>query len=272
MLIDENLQTFDIGPLDPADSVPLYQQLRDRLRAKLTEGWPRERPIPSERQIMQITGLSRMTVRQAIAELVHEGMLRRDHGRGTFVADSRITRLLTGHSSFRDVVQKRGGLATTTVVRQRVVPANAAQATLLQVEPEEDLLDLVRLRLIDAEPVMVDYTHVPLRLCPSLVAADLSRSLYEYLATTCAVPAQQSIDTIEAVAATGEVSELLDVAEGAPLLLMRRLARTTSNLPLEITDEYVRPDRCLYRVENPSGDAGIDLVERTHVTIAETAS
>ena len=262
VVIDEDFQSFDIGSLDPADAVPLYHQLRDRLRDQLIEGWPRDRPIPSERQIMQMTGLSRMTVRQAIAELVHEGMLRRDHGRGTFMADSRITRLLTGHSSFRDVVLRQGNTPNTVVVRQQVSLANAAHATLLQIEQDEELLDLVRLRLIDAEPVMVDFTHVPLRLCPTLFEADLSGSLYEHLTNVCGVPAKQSIDTIEAVAAAGEVAELLEVPEGAPLLLMRRLARTIDDIPLEITDEYVRPDRCIYRVENPTGYTGIDLVDR----------
>jgi GntR family transcriptional regulator len=272
VMIDEEVQSFDIGSLDPTDSVPLYQQLRDRLRVNLTEGWPRDRPIPSERQIMQMTGLSRMTVRQAIAELVHEGMLRRDHGRGTFMADSRITRLLTGHSSFRDVVQRKGSTALTVVVRQHVVFANAAQATMLHVELDEALLDLVRIRTIDREPVMVDYTYVPLRLCPNLPEIDLSGSLYEYLANVCGTPAQHSIDTIEAVAATGEVAELLDVLEGTPLLLLRRLARTIDDIPLEITDEYVRPDRCLYRVENPAGFTGIDLVDRDHTSPGESNS
>lgn len=272
MVIDEDIQSFDIGSLDPADSMPLYQQLRDQLRVNLVEGWPRDRPIPSERQIMQMTGLSRMTVRQAIAELVHEGMLRRDHGRGTFVADSRITRLLTGHASFRDVVQSHGSVPFTNVVRQRIVPANAAQATLLQIEPDEDLLDLVRVRLIDDEPVMVDYTHVPMRLCSNLREADLSGSLYEYLTNACGLPAEQSIDTIEAVAASGEIAALLEVPEGAPLLLLRRIARTLDNVPLEVTDEYVRPDRCLYRVENPSGYTGIDLVERVVTSQTEAIS
>lgn len=259
---DDDDLSFDLGPLDPADPEPLYQQLRDRLRDTLREGWPRDRPIPSERQLMQLTGLSRMTVRQAIAELVHEGMLRRDHGRGTFVGDSRIMRALTGHASFRDIVQREGGIPRTQVVRQRVVRANAAQATLLQVEPGEAIYDLVRLRLIDDEPVMVDYTHVPLRICPQLGAADLTGSLYDFLASACGVPAQFSSDTIEAVAAEDEVAQLLEVVVGTPLLLMRRLARTVGDIPLEITDEFVRPDRCVYRVENPSGEAGIDLVDR----------
>lgn len=269
MVIDEDFQSFDIGSLDPADPDPLYQQLRDRLRVKLTEGWPHDRPIPSERQIMHMTGLSRMTVRQAITELVHAGMLRRDQGRGTFVVDSRISRPLTGHATFRDVVQRQGGDPGTLVVRQKIVTANPAQATMLQIEPDEEVLHLVRVRMIDNDPIMVDYTHVPLRVCPGLPAAELTGSLYEYLASVCGVPAQYSLDTIEAVSASGEVAELLKVPEHAPLLLMRRIARTIGNIPLEITDEYVRPDRCLYRVENPSGAAGLDLVERMHLTPVE---
>jgi GntR family transcriptional regulator len=257
---DDDIQSFELGPIDPADPEPLYRQLRDRLRDMLLEGWPADRPIPSERQLMQITGLSRMTVRQAITELVHEGMLRRDHGRGTFVGDSRIVRPLTGHSSFREIVQREGATPRTRVVRQRLIRANAAQATLLQIEPGESIYVLVRLRSIDDIPVMLDYTSVPFRICPELETADLAGSLYDFLDTICHVPAQYSSDTIEAVAAEGEVAELLDVQPDAPLLLMRRLARTVGNVPLEITDEYVRPDRCVYRVENPSGQAGIDLV------------
>jgi GntR family transcriptional regulator len=262
-------ETFELGPPDPADATPLYQQLRDQLRAKLVDGWPKDRPIPSERHLMQMTGLSRMTIRQAIAELVNEGMLRRDHGRGTFVADSRIMRLLTGHSSFREVVQQHGSTPSTVVVRHGLTRANAAQATLLQVEPGESLFDLVRIRRIDGEPVMLDYTHLPVRLCPQLAEADLTGSLYEFLTHICGVPPEHSIDTIEAVAASGEVAKLLEVPEGAPLLLMRRLAETVDGLPLEITDEYVRPDRCLFRVEHPSGFAGIDLVERSRSTSTE---
>lgn len=267
--LEETYESFELEPLDPGDPQPLYQQLRDRLRVKLIDGWPSDRPIPSERHLMQITGLSRMTVRQAIADLVTEGFLRRDQGRGTFIADSRIMRLLTGHSSFRDVVQRQGSIPSTKVVRKGIATANAFQAMLLQVEPGEALYDLVRLRLIDGEPVMLDYTHVPFRICPNLLNADLTGSLYEVLTHSCGVPPQLSSDTVEAVAAEGEVARLLEVPEGTPLLLMRRLAKTVDNLPVEITDEYVRPDRCLFRVEFPSGFAGIDLVERSLLTPVE---
>ncbi|MCA9858540.1 MAG: GntR family transcriptional regulator [Thermomicrobiales bacterium] len=260
MALSNDFHSFELGPIDPADPTPLYQQLRDRLRGKLVEGWPKERPIPSERVLMQMTGLSRMTVRQAIAELVHEGMLRRDHGRGTFVADSRVMRLLTGHSTFRDAVQKLGSTPVTQVIRRERIFANPAQATLLQIEPGEAVFNIVRLRKVDGQPVIVDFTIVPERICPCLGSADLTGSLYEYLAGTCGVPPDHSTDTIEAVAASGEVGELLEVEEGAPVLLLRRLARSVHDVPIEITEEFVRSDRCLYQLENPSGTAGIALV------------
>lgn len=261
MTFDDNAHSFEIGPLDPEDPEPLYRQLRDRLRDNLLHGWPADRPIPSERYLMQQTGLSRMTVRQAIADLVHEGMLRRDQGRGTFLADSRLMRLLTGHSSFRELVRREGKTPGTLVIRKGINRADATTAALLEIGPGEPVFDLVRLRCVDDSPVMLTFTRVPVRICPDLTTADLRDSLYAFLANTCGLPAQHSIDTVEAVAASGEIAYLLQVDEGTPLLLLRRLASTTGDLPLEITDEYVRPDKCLYRVENPSGAAGIDLVQ-----------
>lgn len=251
---------FEMEPLDSVGPDPLYRQLQERLREQLLKGWPRERPIPSERLLMRQTGLSRMTVRQAISELVREGMLRRDQGRGTYLADSRILRLLTGHSSFRESVEREGKTPATTVVRRQIVHANMTQASLLEIEPGEPVFDLVRLRLVDGEPVMITYTNLAVNSCPQVVAADLRGSLYDFLAGNCGLPAQSSDDTIEAVAADPDVAKLLQVPVGTPVLLLRRLARTTGDIPLEITREYLRSDKCLYRVENPTGLAGIDLV------------
>lgn len=253
--------TFEIDPLDPDDDEPLYRQLHDRLRDKLLNGWPPDRPIPSERYLMQKTGLSRMTVRQAIAELVHEGMLRRDHGRGTFLADSRLRRLLSGHSSFREIVRREGKTPSTRVIRQRIVRADTNTAALLEISPGEPVFDLVRVRMVDDVPVMATFTSIAVRICPDLETADLRDSLYAFLANTCGLPAQYSSDTIEAVAATSEISHLLQVDVGTPLLLLRRIARSAGDLVLEITDEYVRPDKCLYRIENPAGSARMDLVQ-----------
>jgi len=259
IVVDASNQSFDIGPLDPADPVPLYQQLRDQLRQQLGEGWPQDRPIPSERSLMQMTGLSRMTVRQAIAELVNDGVLRRDHGRGTFVADARVVRSLTGGSIFRDSIKRMGRKPGTRVIRQETSAANPAQAVLLHIEPGEPVLNLDRVRLVDELPVAVAFVTVPLRICPDIVNADLSGSLYTYLTTICGVRPDHSTATIEAVVADSEMARLLEVPVGSPLLRIQRLTLTSDDLQIELTDEFIRTDRCICLVDSPTGYVSANL-------------
>lgn len=261
MTLADDSPPFDIGPLDPADPAPLYQQLRDRLRIMLQDGWPRDRPIPSERQLMQLTGLSRMTVRQAIAELVHEGMLRRDHGRGTFIAEFRVTRPLTGGSIFHEDVRRMGRTPGTRVVSQSIEKANPAQATLLQIEPNELVLDLLRVRLVNDLPVMVANVKIPTRICPDIGEADLTGSLYGYLSRTCGVHPEHATATIEAVPASAEIAGLLEVTEGSPLLRIQRLTSTIEGMPIELTDEFIRTDRCLCLVDSPTGYVSANLFD-----------
>lgn len=260
MFDDESL-SFEIGHLDPADPSPLYQQLRDRLREKLEEGWPHERPIPSERLLMQMTGLSRMTVRQAITELVHEGMLRRDHGRGTFISETRVTRTLTAGSIFREDVHKMGRKPGTRVIRQAMGRANPAQATLLHIEPNEQVLELLRVRLVDDLPVMVAGVMIPARICPGIVDADLTGSLYGYLSSRCGIVPEHSTATIEAVPAGGEIAELLGLPEASPVLRIQRLTSTADGMPIELTDEFIRTDRCLCLVDSPTSYVSASLFD-----------
>lgn len=246
--------------VDPERPVPYYRQLKEHLRARIAGGeWAFDRPIPSERELMRLTSLSRMTVRQAVAELTHEGMLRRDHGRGTFVVSPRVHQEVRGVYSFTDRVQAQGRTPTTRMLTREIVPATDEQAALLVIEPGEPLIRLLRLRLVDDEPVIVDLVHIPHRLCPGLLEADLSGSLYRVLIERFDLPPLRATDTIEAVGAAGELAAALDVAEGAPLILMRRLAVTRDDVPLELTEEYARPDRCRYRMSLVAEPARIEL-------------
>lgn len=265
-------RTFDLGRIDPSDPTPLYQQLRELLRTMLADGWPEDQPIPSERALMHHTGLSRMTIRQAIADLVHEGMLRRDHGRGTFVVPrGQLLQTMRGVYSFTEAVERRGHRPGSRVVRQVVVPASEIQAALLEIEVGERILELVRIRLVDDVPVMVDFTHIPLRICPSIATADLTGSLYAFLADACGLPATTATDSIEAVAAPAEVAESIQLEPGSPALLLRRLARTFDNVPIEMTDQYARPDRCHFRLEHASDRDSFEIVHSLGDPVWRTA-
>ena len=246
--------------IDPSRPAPFYRQLGEQLRSRIAAGaWGPGRAIPSERELMRSTGLSRMTVRQAVAELTHEGLLRRDHGRGTFVVSPGVAQAVRGVYSFSDGVRALGRTPSSRLLIREVVPATDEQATALALETGEPVIRLVRLRLVDDLPAMVDAAAIPLRLCPDLLTADLSGSLYALLRDDYGLPPLRSTDTLEAMAATAELSAALDIAPGSPLILMRRLALTHDDVPLELTEEYARPDRCRYRISLVAEPPTIEL-------------
>ncbi len=246
--------------IDPNRPAPFYRQLKDQLRERIAAGeWAPGQTIPSERELMRATGLSRMTVRQAVAELTHEGLLRRDHGRGTFVVSPGVAQEVHGVYSFSEGMRAQGRTPSSRLLARDLVHATDEQATALALDPGERVIRITRLRLIDGLPAMLDVAALPYRLCPDLLRADLSGSLYALLRAEYDLPPVRSTDTLEAVAATPEQAVALEVAPGSPLILMRRLALTHDDVPLELTEEYARPDRCRYRISLVAEPPTIEL-------------
>ena len=254
-----NLGRLDLS-VDANLATPRYLQLRDALRAALTDrSWPVDEPIPSERALMRLTGLSRTTVRQAVGELTSTGFLRRQHGRGTFLVPTPVEQEVQGVYSFTDRVTRQGRTPSSTLLAREVRPASAEEAEALAVTVGEPLIRLVRLRRVDDEPVIVDVVRIPHALVPGLMAADLSGSLYGLLSGELGRPPVRSTDTLEAVAASAALAGWLGVRPGSPLILMRRLSLTTGDVPLELTEEYARPDRLRYRITLVSEPPFIEL-------------
>ena len=254
-----NLDRLDLT-VDAALATPRYLQLRDALRAALTDpGWPVDEPIPSERALMRVTGLSRTTVRQAVGELTSTGFLRRQHGRGTFLVPTPVEQEVQGVYSFTDRVTRQGRTPSSTLLAREIRPASAEEAEALAVTVGEPLIRLVRLRRVDDEPVIVDVVRIPHALVPGLMDVDLSGSLYGLLRGELGRPPVRSTDTLEAVTASAELAGWLGVRPGSPLILMRRLSLTTDDVPLELTEEYARPDRLRYRITLVSEPPFIEL-------------
>jgi GntR family transcriptional regulator len=245
------------------NQTPLHAQLATELRRAIEDGrWRAGEAIPSERELMRQAGVSRATVRQALGTLINEQRLRRVHGRGTFVAHPRVEQPLHGVYSFAEQLHAAGRSLVDRFIQRRVVPADSALAVMLGLRTGEPLVHLQRLRLLDGAPLTLDNFFVSQRLCPELLAAELAGPLYRVLAERYGLPVLRSTDTFEPVAADRATAFFLEVPPGAPLMFVERVGYTHSDLPLHVGRNYVRGDRCRFRVNLGSAPAAVELKQQ----------
>jgi GntR family transcriptional regulator len=230
--------------LDRALPVPLYHQLKSLLlqRIEIGELRPHAR-LETEDQLAASYCVSKATVRQALGELVHEGYLRREQGRGTFVAEPRVDQGPTELTSFTDDMRRRGLAAHSQLLGKTVVPADAAAAARLRIAPGAKVFRLERLRTGDGEPLAIQLAQIPLELAPGLAAEPFeSGSLYETLERHGLVPVSAHERHWAALIERPQ-ARLLKVAAGSPGLCAERVAFLRDGRPLEFTSSVMRADR-----------------------------
>src|SRR6478672_5463000 len=172
--------------------------------------------IPSERQLSTTFGVSRLTVRAALDDLVREGLLVRRHGSGTFVSEPKIAQELT-MTSFTEDMRRRGMVPGSRTLDLRVTPAGAHLGRLLHVSPSEPVVIISRVRLADHETMAIETLHVRESLIPGLTAADLQEhSFYELLSSRYVTTIVGGVQTIEPTVTDEEESEALGVPLHSP--------------------------------------------------------
>src|SRR2546423_2037069 len=153
--------------------------------------------IPSERRLSSELGISRLTVRAALDDLVRDGYLERRHGSGTFVSEPKIAQQLT-LASFTEDMRRRGMGADSRTISLENVHAGPQVARGLNISPADRVFQIRRLRLADGEPMALETLHVPVSLVPSLTAAQLEHaSWYELLEERYNVVIASGLQTIE---------------------------------------------------------------------------
>ena len=232
--------------------IPYYIQLMDILKEKVHLGiWVPGDQIPGEQDLCELYGVSRTVVRQALLELEHEGVIIRRKGKGTFISQPKISeglvQKLTGF--YQDMIE-RGLKPTTKVLHQNVIPSNEKVARFLNIPPGEKVIDILRLRFINEEPIQLVTTYIPFELCPGLASVDLTnRSLYEYLEKECGVFIAKGRRYIEAVLANETEAALLGIDRGAPLLMLDSISFSENGQPIEYYHALHRGDRSRFEVE-----------------------
>ncbi len=216
----------------------------DGLRNRIAAGeLPAQSAIPSERELAQQWGVSRMTVRAAIDDLVGEGLLIRHQGRKTLVAGEKINRA-AGFTSFSEEMRLRGWQPHSQVRQVTTLPADVAIAAQLNLPPGARVILIERLRFADDEPLAHEFVYLPHSRFPELAGMDLAQaSLYDLLEQTYGVRPVYAEESVEAMLMPANEAELFGLKAGAPALLTRRVTRDEEDNLIEAATTLYRGDR-----------------------------
>ena len=249
--------TIDAPRLDRSTAIPLHHQITESLRAQIAAG--RYRPgdlLPPETALAAELRLSRATVRQGIATLVHEGLLQRRRGGGTTVARTDFEQPLDRLYTFHRAAVGAGRDLQTVLLTSNVVPASEALAGQLALRPVVDeVLQIERLRLLDGTPFVLERCCLPARRCSALRDADLTHPIYDLLEELCGTTVTDAHEKIRPVTLSTAEAKNLRQRRGAPAFRVERLGYAGDE-PVEWRDMLICGDRYLYSVELRRGAGG----------------
>lgn len=231
--------------------IPLYYQLKELLKEQITDGVlnPGDQ-LPSERDLEERYGVSRMTARRALVELCNEGLVYREQGRGTFVAEVKYSHHLFKLTSFTEETENQHLNPGAQVLKQELVE-NEYICGRLGIAPEP-LVCIRRIRTINGEPVALEETYLRSSFCPGIEQVNLNNtSLYSYLASQYQLRLASADQTIEARLATPEIAPVLHVERGTPVLYMERITylEEANDVPVEYAEAVYRGDKYKLMVE-----------------------
>lgn len=235
------------NPLKKTSERPLYKQLMQRIRNDITAGvYPAGERIPGEQALCEIYGVSRVTVRKALEEIVRAGLLLRCQGKGTFVAQEKIKRDLSRVTSFSDACGQVGQAAQTRLIERKREEATEEDGLRLGIPKGGEVISICRLRLADDEPVMLEFNRFPPELA-FLFDDPLTGSLYGLLAEHGLVPSH-AVHDISMGRAAGMVGRLLGTKTGDALLLLDQLVYDQHGSPLHLSRQWIRGDKFTFRI------------------------
>ena len=228
-----------VGALDEASSLPLYQQLQRALREGIERGLlGPDDALPAERDLATEFLVSRITVRKAIDGLVHEGLLVRRQGSGTFVV-ARVEKNFSKLTSFSEDMRARGRTPRSVWLQRSAGTVTPEESLTLRSSPGTPVFRFHRIRFANDAPMSLEYATVLASCLPSLDAVE--SSLYEALEHVGNRPVR-ALQRLRAVLLTGEQAKLLQAKEKDAGLLVERLGFLKDGSAAEFTQSYYRGD------------------------------
>lgn len=203
--------------------------------------------IPSERELVGIFGISRITVKKAIDDLVNEGYLYRIQGKGTFVKKETLDQDLISITSCTEDIVKLGMTPSKRLLKSEVIEADKVLIKKLQLSQGDKVFEVKRVYYANNEPVNLTTTYLPCKLFPFIDSYNFGiDSIYNVLETKYDTKITKAIRTIEAVLAVDEVARELEIKEGDPVLLFKAVTHGMVNgreVPIETFKSFYRSDK-----------------------------
>ncbi len=239
--------------VDPTNPIPKYLQISTWLKELIQTG--RYKPgekLPSEIELSKICDVNRNTLRQAISELVSEGLLRKEKGMGTFISSSMpvaVKHRLKQISSFKNDLSESGLKVKTIILGKSLEEAKDRIAKALILGSDNKVVVVRRLRTGNGIPFIYEENYFPGNLFKDLLDLDLSDSMYKILAERFQIVLARSDQIIRAVNLKGKIATLLHLPENSAALFMERVTFDENNIPIEVLYSYHRGDKCIFEVE-----------------------
>lgn len=225
-----------MNTLSSDERLPLYQRLRDELARQIADNrWRPGEAIPTEAVLSSEYGLSVGTVRKAIDMLVSERILERQQGRGTFIRRPQFHSSLFRFFRFQTLAGERQ-MPESRVLEVEPVNAPSAVAQMLGLPAEAQVIRLLRLRLLAAQPLLVEEIWLPRERFQAILDIDLNSEgplLYPIYEELCGQVVASAEETLTAESVSQAHAGLLQVEPGSPVVVIERLARNYAGQPLE---------------------------------------
>lgn len=232
-------------------SLSLYAQLKEIIIAAIEKG--KLKPgdqLPSQRELCEQYNMSHMTVRRAISELINEGLLVTQRGKGIYVAQKKVPADSSALIGFAQQMARLGIKPSTRVLESDLIAASTVLAHVLRVQVGTPLVYLKRMRFANEKPLALSFSYLPHSLCPGLLKYDLAKkSLFATLHKVYGLQLVRSSSTLEAVLADEEQAHGFETPQPFAILVREQITYLDSGQPIEFSRTFIRGDQYLIRVE-----------------------
>ena len=224
--------------------IPYYYQLADILREIIRDSAAGDETefLPSENELVQTYQVSRATVRQALNLLEREGLVHRAKGKGTYISKHRVRYPLTKMVSTTIEMERRGWRPGVEVLSFLEMDTHSPITEALNLTADEKVYELCRLRLGNEQPVGLQWTYLPIKICPGLINLDLATSLTQVMEEHHGILFWSAHEVLRARLPTKFEAEYLQISKNLPVIYMERITFTPEGQPVEFLQSVWRSD------------------------------